>query len=217
MRNTTGLVLRRLRARLASLPPEAAELARVVLESEADIYKKYEYMRDGKVTARRGRAHGNLHLGRVLFTGKDFVIVDFEGDRAKQLSERRRKRSPLRDVASMIVSLHAAAFSTLLEEAVVRPADRPIAVPWGLFWHRWASASFLRSYIDSAAGLPYVPSDGDELRNMLDSFILERALADLGAALDDRPAWAAVFLHLIADVLGESVPFAGFSLPPTST
>ena len=111
----------------------------------------------------RIRIHGDYHLGQVLYTGKDFVIVDLEGEPSRSLSERRFKRSPLRDVAGMIRSFeYAAAYA--VRHGPMRTEDVPALLPWARLWQRWASASFLRGYFDAAGDAAYLPKGQDASR-----------------------------------------------------
>src|SRR5205085_2776209 len=102
--------------------------------------------------------------------GKDLVIIDFEGEPARQLAERRSKRSPLRDVAGMLRSFDYAAASALQRPASggLRPEDQAAVEPWAELWRAWVCATFLRSYLDTAAGAAFVPSSEAELATLLD-------------------------------------------------
>ncbi|UCH36543.1 MAG: alpha-amylase, partial [Armatimonadota bacterium] len=102
MRTNTIRTLRVLREQLSKIPEDSREDALNVISLENDIIGRYQPIRKQRIVAKRFRCHGDYHLGQVLFTGKDFVIIDFEGEPARPLSERRRKHSPLLDVAGMI-------------------------------------------------------------------------------------------------------------------
>ena len=201
MRNCTGRALRLLRTRLGTLSPGAAKLGKDLLGREADIYRIYECMRGDKLGTLRGRQHGNLHLEQILFTGKDFVIVDFEGPRDKPISERRRKRGMLRDVAVLLRSYHYAAFTAIIEGEGVRTNDRPLAEAWGLSWYRWVASTFLEGYLATVGDAPFLPRDRQELGRLLGAFVLERAFTELASELEKRSPTSWIPLLAIAELL----------------
>jgi maltose alpha-D-glucosyltransferase/alpha-amylase len=120
----------------------------------------------------------------VLFTGKDFVIVGVGGGRDRRLSERRRKRGAFGDVAGMIRSYHYAASSALRS---LRPEDQAIAEPWGWIWQRWASAAFLRGYLDASEGAPFIPQTPAMVSILLECAQIEKAFGELRTELLARP------------------------------
>jgi maltose alpha-D-glucosyltransferase/alpha-amylase len=199
-RNLTGKVLRQLRT--LKLEGRLAELAQQLLARERDLYASFEPLLGGRLTAARGRIHGEYHLGNVLWTGKDFVALDFNGNPDKPLPERRRKRSPLRDVAWMLRSFDSEAAFTLRDPASVRESERGAAEPWARLWATWTPAAFLGSYLESAQGSPFVPRDRAELNLLLDTLLLEKALDELGAELGHREDWAYAALRALLDLLG---------------
>ena len=153
------------------------------------------------------RCHGDYHLGQVLFTGRDFLIIDFEGEPARPLAERRRKRSPLADVAGMLRSFHYAVEYVLAGRGDgnrLRPEDRVALVPWARFWCGWVSSSFLRSYLEGIAPARILPESDEELAFQIDLFLLEKALYELGYELNNRPDWVGVPLRGLLDVLASS-------------
>ena len=167
-----------------------------MLASESAVLRSFEPLLRGKVDALRIRVHGRLHLGHVLHTGGRFVLTDMGGPRDQPLSERRRKRSPLRDVASMVRSFESAATKALLDSAIVRDTDRDLARPWALHWASWVSASFLGAYLDGVAPAGIVPRDRGEAAVLFDAFWIERALHQLHAQLEEPVQDAAVLLQL---------------------
>ncbi len=154
----------------------------------------------------RIRIHGDYHLGRVLWTGKDFVIVGFEGEPSRSLSERRLKRSPFRDVAGMLRSFHYAASAKLFEEASVGvvPRDESLAElrTWARYWERRVSAEFLRAYLDRARGASFGSLPPQEVAVLLDAYLLEKAAYELAHELNNRPAWVGIPLEGILQILG---------------
>jgi maltose alpha-D-glucosyltransferase/alpha-amylase len=201
MRNLTGRVVRQLRTRLPKLPASVRPMAEGLLAREDKLLKRFEGLLRAKLTGARIRCHGNLHLGQVLYTGKDFVIIDFEGDRDKPISERRRKRLSLRDVAGMLRSFHYAAFTALIDDTVVRPEDRPLAEPWAHAWALWVSAAYLGAYFEATKGAEFLPQTREELAIVLDSAVMEKALSELGHELRSKSAWVSVPLQGIAEAL----------------
>ncbi|MFW6102310.1 MAG: putative maltokinase, partial [Chloroflexota bacterium] len=203
MRSFATGTLQLVRERLKELPEELRENAQQVLDSEDSIMKHFHLIRKRKISAARIRCHGDYHLGQVLYTGKDFVIIDFEGEPARPLSERRIKRSPLRDVAGMIRSFHYAAHSALLYQSslALKPEDMPALEHWAQFWYVWVSSSFLMSYLNSIEQAQLLPDDPEQLRILLDAYLLEKAVYEIGYELNNRPDWLKVPLQGILQLL----------------
>jgi maltose alpha-D-glucosyltransferase/alpha-amylase len=154
----------------------------------------------------RIRGHGDYHLGQVLYTGKDFVIIDFEGEPARPLSERRLKRSALRDVAGMLRSFRYATRVALVEQAATGLIhSRPEAIAglevWGQFWTLWVSAVFLKAYLAVAGETPLIPRNRGELQVLLDAFLLEKAVYELAYELNNRPDWVRIPIQGILELL----------------
>jgi maltose alpha-D-glucosyltransferase/alpha-amylase len=152
------------------------------------------------------RIHGDYHLGQVLYTGKDFIIIDFEGEPARPASERRLKRSALRDVAGMLRSFDYAANTALRSHdvATVRPEDRETLLPWADIWGRWSSAIFLGGYLAQVEGEPFLPT-GDDLAILLRAYLLDKAVYEIHYEMNNRPDWLPVPLKGVLDIL-ESWP-----------
>jgi maltose alpha-D-glucosyltransferase/alpha-amylase len=201
MRNLVGRTLRLLRGTLPHLPPTAAALGQRLADGQDHLLKIFEPFLHRRWSGLRIRTHGDLHLEQVLYTGNDFVIIDFEGPPAETLAERRRKHECLRDVAGMIRSFHYAAFTALLESAVVRPEDRQVAEPWADAWYRWVSAAFLRAYLEATAGMPFLASPEDQPL-ILDTHLIRRALYELRDELDRNAETAAIPLAALIELAG---------------
>jgi maltose alpha-D-glucosyltransferase / alpha-amylase len=200
-RNLTGKVLRQLKLRGPRLSGKLAELAHYLLTHEAALYKRFEPLLERRLTARRCRIHGQYHLGKLLYTGKDFTVLDFEGDSDRPLAERRRKRSALRDVAAMVRSFEYAAQTALRDAAIVREADRTAAEPWARLWMTWVPAAFLGAYLEATKGSPIVPRERAETEMLLDTLNLELALDDVQVELDRRPDWAMIALRSLENAV----------------
>jgi len=205
MRTLARQTLQRLRRRVRTLPEDARADAHRLLQLEAEVIKKARVTLSGRFTGVRTRYHGMLHLGQVLYTGKDFVILTSEGESVRSAADRRVKRSPLRDVASMLRSLHYASaheFSTGGTTSSVRPEDLPALQPWARFWRTWVSVAYLQGYLGAADGARFVPKSTEELGAALDAYVLEKALHELGSELDARPAWARIPILGILELVG---------------
>ncbi|HKP64009.1 MAG TPA: maltose alpha-D-glucosyltransferase [Polyangiales bacterium] len=204
-RNLVGRVMRTLRAKARELPASCALLTRAVLDHERELLGRFEPLLHNTIDALRIRVHGDYHLEQALWTGKDFVIIDFDGGHDSALSERRRKRSALRDVAGMIRSFHYAAYTGLFE-GIVREADRARAQPWADLWHNWISAVFVRSYRETAGNAAFLPSRVEDLDKLLDMSILAKAVRELGHELVVPNDHVTIPLHAIAEMLGVLPP-----------
>ena len=195
-----------LRAAVDQLPAELQQDARSVLEREDDILARFAPVRERPISAMRTRYHGDYHLGQVLYTGDDFFLIDFEGEPARPLRERRMKRSPLQDVAGMLRSFHYAAYAALLGQGArpaVSPDEYTRLVPRARAWQRWASAAFVSGYLAAAADAPFIPRDREELQLLLDIYVLEKAVYELGYELNNRPTWVSIPAQGILQLLGE--------------
>ena len=202
MQSHASQVFQWLRAQLKQRPDSAREEAQQVLDLEGEIRRRYRALLQRKLNTMRIRVHGDYHLGQVLYTGRDFVIIDFEGEPARPLSERRIKRSPLRDVAGMLRSFHYASYGALFGQVPgVHPEDFPALEPWARFWYTWVSVAFLKSYLAVAKDEPFLPKDPIELQILLDAYLLAKAVYELGYELNNRPDWLKVPLQGLLQLL----------------
>jgi maltose alpha-D-glucosyltransferase / alpha-amylase len=186
--------------------PPSAQVGQV-LEREGEILQRLQRLSAGAPTAYRIRCHGDFHLGQVLWTGKDFTIIDFEGEPSRSLGWRRLKRPAAFDLAGMIRSLHyagqAAAMRTSLEFGRSVEAEmRERCDQWLDFWHRSVSSQFLDSYLEVARQSPYLPSNRSQVAELLDFFRLEKALYELSYEMNSRPTWVDIPARGILSILG---------------
>jgi maltose alpha-D-glucosyltransferase/alpha-amylase len=184
-----------LKGRLRYLPVELHEDAGHVLDLQDKIIERYNLVRRQKINAARIRCHGDYHLGQVLHTGSDFVITDFEGEPARSLSERRLKRSPLRDIAGMIRSFHYATHSALNNHVPLlsHPENElPLLQHWAHYWYTWVSVEYLNAYLDIMSQTGLLPDNPDHVKIMLDAFLLDKALYEVSYELNNRPDWLKV-------------------------
>jgi maltose alpha-D-glucosyltransferase/alpha-amylase len=204
MRRFSLEVLRHLGQRLKRLPDEAKPNAQRVLDLQDTIIGRLQDVTRRKITGMRIRCHGDYHLGQVLHTGNDFVIIDFESEPARHLGERRIKRSPLRDVAGMICSFHYATYTALRARtsAVLRLEDLPVIEEWAHTWYYWVSATLLKSYLELMGDTPILPPNRENVQVLLDAYLLDKAIYEVNYELNNHPDWVGLPLVGILQVLG---------------
>jgi maltose alpha-D-glucosyltransferase/alpha-amylase len=209
MRSEASRVFQSLNKRVKHLSEHARELALRVLARQPDVQARFQAVAATRMTGQRFRMHGDYHLGQVLYTGKDFVIIDFEGEPQRSVSDRRSKRSVLRDVAGMVRSFHYAAYTALLgrsaadggSQSAIRPEDFAKVELWVRHWYQWVAAAFLRAYRETAGRAAFLPDTPAEFRTLVEAFILSKAVYELGYELGHRPDWVSVPLLGILDLL----------------
>jgi maltose alpha-D-glucosyltransferase/alpha-amylase len=168
-------------------------LVSALLEREAAVKNALAAVTSHAIAARRTRVHGDYHLGQVLVTGEDFVIIDFEGEPARPLAERRLKRSPLCDVAGMIRSFHYAAQSALREARLGH--DDAALGRWADAWFDGAAAQFWGGYSERARGALFLPPERHDVATLLRFFLLEKCIYEVGYELNNRPDWLEIPAH----------------------
>ena len=200
LRDRVASVYGRLRELLPTLPDEVVEVASQVLGMRSRLMRRVESL--GSVTPRgtKIRVHGDFHLGRVLRSDTDFVIVGFEGDPAQPLAERRAKHSALKDVASMLRSFSYAAHVALTTHVARRAETEERLAPWARLWERAVRAAFLRAYRRTVGTAPFLPAEAGEFANLLDVYLMDQMVSELRYELDNRPAWLGVPLAGIVEL-----------------
>lgn len=201
MRELAERLMGLLRARCEALPPAVRPAAERVLALEAQIVGRFDALTGRPIAATRSRIHGDYHLGQVLYTGSDFMIIDFEGEPARTLSERQMKRSPLQDVAGMLRSFHYAAYAAYFGQSP-DGAPPPYLEPWTRFWHLWVSVAYLQAYLETAGNAAFLPAATEDLKLLLDVFLVEKAVYELGYELNNRPDWVSIPLQGILQTVG---------------
>ena len=186
--------------RLPQLPASYHEEANEVLRAQSKILSLQQRLLTRISGVSKIRIHGDFHLGQVLYTGKDFFILDFEGEPARPLSERRLKRSALRDVAGMLRSFQYAAYNALWQPTT-RAEDIPFLERWADIWYRNISAIFLQSYLAASEGAIFVPSTPDDLQISLEAYLLDKAVYEVGYELNNRPDWVIIPIRGIRHIL----------------
>ncbi len=189
-----------LRSRLSTLPSETRAHAETVLSREGELDHMYAAITKRRIDVARTRIHGDYHLGQVLWTGDDFKIIDFEGEPGRPVSQRRFKRNALRDVAGMIRSLRYASAAGL-RDGRHRPDDAQRLDAWARAWSGWVSASFLGGYLERAQGSRIVPRNDSDLTLLLDFFLLEKCVYEIGYEINNRPQWIDIPLRGLMELL----------------
>jgi maltose alpha-D-glucosyltransferase/alpha-amylase len=203
---------RAVRRNRSSLAPDAAELAAVLLEHGDRLLVAFDGLRSRKLDAARIRVHGDLHLGQALWTGRDVVFIDFEGEPGRSIGARSIKRSPLADVAGMIRSLDYAgrvALAMSAERGRTGRTDQPQLERWRRAWTARMQELFWRTYAQvlraghtaSGPGSPLIPDDQADARMLLDAHVLQKALYEVRYELAHRPPWVTWPLGAIAQML----------------
>ncbi|MEI8108529.1 MAG: alpha-amylase, partial [Verrucomicrobiota bacterium] len=193
---TTSNLLLQLPQQLPHLDPTSRTLALSLLENPSPLLLKIHSLSSHPIATTKFRTHGDFHLGQVLDTGNQFVIIDFEGEPQRSITQRRRKQSPVRDLAGLCRSLDYAAQSVLQDF----PASHLLLPPIVNRWRDLASHAFLQGWSQTVAPAPFAPSP-DDLAWLLHSFLLEKALYEVSYELHHRPAWLPIPLNGLLQLL----------------
>jgi maltose alpha-D-glucosyltransferase/alpha-amylase len=202
MRTQLRSTLATLRRNRFLLDDATVPTADLVLAGSDALLDAFSALRAGRIDAMRTRTHGDYHLAQVLSTGRDFVIIDFEGEPARPIGERRIKHSPLRDIASMMRSFDYAArvgLQARRDRGLVPEHQESVAGAWASWWPRAAAAAFMDGYLTTEGIGALLPADRGALETLLDVLILEKALYEVRYELDNRPEWVKLPLALLAD------------------
>jgi maltose alpha-D-glucosyltransferase / alpha-amylase len=192
MRTHADWSLNLLAEKLASIGDVARPLGDRVLASRETLIGRFDAIRALSDAGQRIRVHGDYHLGQVLRTEEDFVLLDFEGEPARSIAERRARQSPLKDVAGMIRSFGYAAYAALVAVAVHAPDDYGALEPWADTWEHWVCEAFLGGYVAVAGESPLLPRASSDRHTLLSAFLLDKALYELAYELNNRPDWVRI-------------------------
>ncbi len=181
-----------LRYRIAVLDSDSGDDAATLLTRRADLEAVAQSLATSKPSGHRIRIHGDFHLGQILRAKNDFVLLDFEGEPARPLHERRRKQSPLKDVAGMLRSFSYAAGSALNTYAERYPHQRHSLEPWARLWENSVASEFLRAYIETASANRDLLPEPAQADLVLRAYLIDKALYELLYELDNRPGWVRI-------------------------
>ena len=186
---------------LNGLSPEARAQAEDLLGRRGEMLNLFKRIYSKKLNIVKTRIHGNYNLGQVLLTGKDVAIKDFSGNSFRPYSERRLKRSPLRDVVGMIRSFHFAAYEGLFQNNDVPATRITDLIPYVDLWAHYMSMFFMKAYLEAVKGSQLVPEDPADFEVVLQTYLLERSLKDLSFEVASRPQRAMVPLRIIGSIV----------------
>jgi maltose alpha-D-glucosyltransferase/alpha-amylase len=183
----------RLRMNLSTLPDDLVEQAGLALGRRRSLLTWFDRVSDlGSRAGWRTRIHGDYHLGQVLRSRNDFVILDFEGEPTRPLTERRSRHSPVKDLAGMLRSFSYAAWTGLLAYTTRRPEAQSRLEPWARLWEQSTGMAFLQAWREATRGAAFIPADAAALRTLLEAYVLDKVLYELIYELDNRPTWVRV-------------------------
>ncbi len=199
MRANTSRVFRELKRQLPQLSETARQDAEFILTQKDALLAIYSRLVDANIQCNLIRVHGDYHLGQVLNTGNDFVVIDFEGEPRLSLGERRLRRSALRDVAGMVRSFDYAAAAALEK---VPAEERDWLTPWAHQWAQSTTQTYLDAYFRTAEGCNFLPVDLSSAQLLLDLHVLDKAVYEIGYELTYRPSFAGIPLNAVRRLLG---------------
>jgi maltose alpha-D-glucosyltransferase / alpha-amylase len=183
-------------SKLETLPDPARDLALRFLQAEPALQSRAASLATA-ATAAKTRTHGDYHLGQVLETGGDFVIIDFEGEPLRSLATRREKRSPFRDVAGMLRSFDYAAHAAL----DAQPVHQTTLSAHANAWSAKAQRAFLDAWLATTAGAVFRAATSVQETHLLDAFLLEKALYEVVYEINNRPTWLPIPLRGVLQLL----------------
>ncbi len=201
MRSLASGSLKTLKMMLGTIPQDLREIAEILLSREKDAISLMNRITREKIMTQKIRIHGDYHLGQVLFTGKDFVIIDFEGEPMRPLSERRLKRSPFRDLAGMLRSFDYAISAAIRKSLASRPQGEEQLLPWRAPWLSSVSSSFLAGYAETVNDAGFIPQDDSSSTTLLNAFLFEKAFYELGYELNNRPDWIDIPVRSLVEMI----------------
>jgi len=189
MRRHADAKLALLEQTIDRLDERRRELARSLLLHREELLRPFDDMQRATSAGCRIRCHGDYHLGQVLVTEGDIMIIDFEGEPSRPLADRRAPASPLRDVAGMLRSLSYAVLTALGAATLTRPEDVERLAPWAHLWETWVGRTYLQAYVAATNNATFLPAAGESFDVMLSAFLHDKALYELGYELNHRPDW----------------------------
>jgi maltose alpha-D-glucosyltransferase / alpha-amylase len=194
-------VFQNLKRNIGKLPEELQAEAEELLKQRDDVLNVFKRIYTKKLDVLKIRIHGFYTLSQVLLTGRDIAIQGYGGDPLRPYSERRLKRSPLHDVATMLRSFHNVVYEGFQQNHHILNENRPKYVPFLRLWAHYMGGFFMKAYLDAVTGSHFVPADKSDFRVMVQTFLLEKSLNDLNHALNNKPASIVVPMRTIKIII----------------
>jgi maltose alpha-D-glucosyltransferase/alpha-amylase len=191
----------RLHHHKADFPPPILDQVNKLLAKRESIIADVKKAFPPNLVGYKTRYHGDFHLGHVLLVKNDFAFIDFEGESLRSFEERRRKHSPLKDVAGLIRSFSYAACITLRRVHPERPQDRAILEPYIREWARESKDVLLQNYFKATHNILSIPPNLDHSEKLLKLFCIEKAFYELQYEFDHRPEWLEIPLCGLHELL----------------
>ncbi len=154
-----------------------------------------------KIHTSKIRVHGDYHLGQVLFTGKDFIIIDFEGEPTRSLTARQLKYCPFKDIAGMLRSFHYAIYMAQFENSSSIPGSSEFLQPWLEAWYKTVYKTFMDSYLETAGSASFIPEEDIQIKNLLSIYTIEKAIYEADYEFNNRPGWLNIPLNGLREIL----------------
>ena len=186
---------------IGKLSPDVRAQSEEVVTLKDILLRKLKKVYAKKLDIVKIRIHGNYDLKQILFTGKDLAILDFHGEPTRSYSDRRLKRSALLDIASMIRSIHYTTHEGLVHHKNISKEEQEKMLPFAQMWTHYVTGIFMESYLKTVAGSNFIPADKEDLKILLETFLLEKAITSFRFEVNNRPDWVIVPLQLIKSLL----------------
>ncbi len=201
LQTLTRTSLENLKKTLKKLPEGIQEEAQQVLSMKSEILDCFREIYDHKIPVMKIRTHGDYHLKEILWTGREYIMNSFEGDPTKSFSERRIRRSAMRDLAAMIRSFHYVAYSNILSPEYDQQRKEGNLEQWAENWHYYIIRLYIKGYFDKAGQSDYVPGDQKDFKILMHTFLLEKALNELNYEIKNRPEWIIIPIRGIKAII----------------
>ena len=189
-----------------NLNDEQRELIDDIIKNENLLLSTIKHtLEKKKIHTSKTRVHGDYHLGQVLFTGKDFIIIDFEGEPTRSLTARKLKYCPFKDVAGMLRSFHYAIYMGQLENQSKVPDSAHLLDPWLEAWYEIVQDTFVESYLETAKGASFIPEEERQITDLLSVYTIEKAMYEADYEFNNRPDWLHIPLNGLKTILNDLI------------